>query len=120
MNFLKSFGLVLAKVIGAVSGITPIVASLLPEAQKVTTTKFLDKFDQAAQQILTVEAAFTAAYGEAKTGAQKLQAGQALIAPIIQGLDVLAGKKLINQTLYVDGIKDITNGIAKVLNAHEA
>ncbi len=122
LSFLKRAGVLLAKVIGAISGVAPAVETLLGQyntayATKVTT--IIDTFQAILQKAVDTEVAFSAVYPGAKTGAQKLQALSALIAPVIAEVELIKGKKIANAVLYNEALVDISNGAAKLLNAIE-
>lgn len=118
LSFLKKVGLMAVKVIGIMSGLLPAVEAMTSATSPLKPVE--DKLDQIVKAALSVEIAFTAAYGpDVKTGAQKVQALSALIGPIVQGAEVLSGKKLKNDVLFSQGLHDIANGVAEILNSYE-
>jgi hypothetical protein len=51
------------------------------------------------------------------TGAQKLAASAPLVANILKTSELVSGKKIADEVLFMQGATDITSGMAKILNS---
>lgn len=116
MNFLKKFGQVMLRIIGVVTGVMPILSQSLPAAVSGAVTRVEDKLTQAFNVIMTAETMF-AAIGAVKAGPDKLKASVPFIAQLIQQSELVAGKKIENESLFTQGVTSITSGLADVLNS---
>lgn len=119
MSFLKKLGLTLVTVASDVLGLAPFVSPLItgllgsnPKAQAVASTVIND-FSKVGQVVVQTEAILQGA----GNGAQKLQAATPLVAQIIKTSELLAGKKIANEALFIQGAQKITSGTADVLNS---
>ncbi len=113
VSFLKSFGLAVARVLGVVSGITPVIESAAPVTRPV-----LDKLTQIGAMVMQVEAVFAAISDPAgKTGSQKLKAATPLVAQVIQSSELVAGKKIKDEQAFTAAVTTITSGVADLLNS---
>ena len=116
MSFLKKLGLVLASVASTALGIGPIVAPLLGGGTRATgvvstVTNDLTLIGSVIAQVETIFA------GEDGTGPQKFKAAVALVGPIIRTSQLVAGKKIADESKFKDGINGVTQGIVDVLNS---
>ncbi len=113
VSFLKAFGLAVVKIVGVVSGIAPLVETAAP-----LTRPYFDKFSEIAKAVLNVEAVFAAISDPGvKTGSQKLKAATPLVAQIIQSSELLAGKKIKDEGLFIEACRNITSNMADLLNS---
>jgi len=118
MTWLKKAGLVLLKVLQYAAGIMPIVATALPSLG--APVKEADTLTKISGAVVTAEAMIAAISDPgAKTGAQKLKAATPLVAQIIHGSELLAGKKIKNEALFEQACTGITSNVADLLNSLE-
>ena len=117
MNFLKKLGSIALKIIGLWAGFSPLVSQSLsgsPTGQKV-----VGEVTQAFGVITTAEQMFTAAYGTGvKLPSHKLAAATPFIAQLIQGTDMLIGKKPKDESMFTEGVQDFTGALVKILNSY--
>ena len=114
VSFLKSFGMILAKIALAEAGIVQGVKAADPAVAPT-----VDKLDAIFQNILATEGMFAAAYPGQQTGAQKLAAAGTLVTPILNSVQLISGKKIANAAQYAQGANAVINGIVAMLNSVE-
>jgi len=119
MSFLKSFGTILARIIGVIAGVSGVINPLLDQHVQTVATNVEDKATQILQAVMNVEASFAAAWPNTQTGVQKLQAATALVGPILAQIDQIRGRKIANEAKWVASVKTITGGVADLLNSYE-
>jgi hypothetical protein len=119
MSFLKSFGTILARIIGVVAGVSGVINPLLDQHAQTVATNVQDKATQILQAVMNVEASFAAVWPTTQNGAQKLQAATALVGPILAQVDQISGRKIANEANWVAAVKTITGGVADLLNSYE-
>lgn len=118
MTFLKKLGTVVLKIIGVATGVIPLIQGAFPQATP-TTTAIKDKLNEALNVIVTVEQAFTAAFGpDAKKGSDKLNAAKPFIAQLLQQSELLIGKHPKDEAAFELAVTNITSSLANVLNAY--
>jgi hypothetical protein len=119
MTFLKKLGGILVAGLGLFTGIWPLLKNAIPGASTNTTVATVENdFTKVANVIVGVEATIAAISDpNAKTGAQKLQAAAGQVAGIIRASELISGKKIANEALFIEGSTDVTNGFAKILNS---
>lgn len=114
MTFLKKLGGFLAKAVQIAVGVGPIILPFIGSSKTAQiATAAVNDFTAVGQTILTVEAAFQ---GQG-TGAQKLAAAVPLVSGIVKTSELVAGKKIANESLFTQGCEKITNGMVDVLNS---
>ncbi|MBO0887486.1 hypothetical protein J2P12_00135 [Candidatus Bathyarchaeota archaeon] len=115
-SFLKKLGQIIANVAGVAAGVGPIVIPFLGagKAPAVAATGIND-LTSIGSLVVQIEAAFAAIPGS--TGAQKLQAAVPLVANIVRTSEMLAGKKIHDETLFTKGCTEITQGVVDLLNS---
>lgn len=115
MTFLKKLGSVLAKGLAVATGIWPLVSGLFGSDTKVTeyVPGVINDLSQIAGIVVQVEAVVQTP----GSGAAKLQAAAPLVANVIRTSQLISGKKIANETLFVQGCTKITDGMADVLNS---
>lgn len=117
MTFLSKLGSILAKVIGIVTGIGPIIQPFLGSGKAGTVaTTAINDLTQIGQVVVTAEALIQGT----GTGATKLAAATPLIAQIVQTSEMVSGKHIANEALFIQGCSKITGGTADVLNSLDA
>lgn len=122
MTFLQKLGKVLGTVVniaGIAAGVGPVLQSFLGSAApKVASTIGTVTNDLSAIGGIVVQAeAMIQASG---SGIQKLAAATPLVANIIQTSELISGKKIANETLFIQGSQKITSGMADILNSLHA
>jgi len=120
MTFLQKLGKVLAtiaNVAAVAAGIGPILQPFLGSgtASKIASTAVND-LTSIGQVVLQAE---TLIQGTG-TGATKLSAATPLVAQIVQTSELIAGKKIANEALFIQGSQKITSGMADILNSLHA
>lgn len=128
MSWLKTAGQFLATGVGIVAKIEgfepfidPLIRGLLPKtstAQNYVTTVEND-LTKIGGVVTTVECVITAS-GLQATGGDKLKAAAPLVMEIVQGSEMLAGKKIKDQAAFEKACQGITSNVADLLNALEA
>ena len=120
MTFLSKLGKVLATIVniaGIAAGIGPILGSFLgSKVQAGVATvagKIVNDLTAVGQTVLMAE---TMIQGTG-TGAMKLAAATPLVAQIIQTSELVAGHKIANEALFIQGSQKVTSGVADILNA---
>ena len=121
MTFLSKLGKVLATIVniaGIAAGIGPILQGFL--GSNASTSKagavvgtVVNDLTAIGQTVLSAE---TLIQGTG-TGATKLAAATPLVAQIIQTSELVAGHKIANEALFIQGSQKITSGVADILNA---
>lgn len=116
-TFLSKLGKALATGLAIAAGVGPIVIPFLGsgKAASIASTAVND-FTAIGQTVVSAEALIQGA----GTGAAKLAAATPLVTQIIQTSELVAGKKIANEALFVQGSSKITSGMADVLNSLEA
>lgn len=121
MSFLTKLGLILAKV-GSVAaelaGLPSLQALLSPRVAAVEG-KVVSELGSIGALVSVVEGVFTAMGNQTGSGAQKLAAIVPQVAKVIQASELVASRKLKDETLFTKGVTDITSGVAEVLNSLE-
>lgn len=121
MTWLKKAGTIILKVIGIASGIWPVLAPNLPAGASTVESKVVSELAQVGQVIVTAEGMIGAINDpSAQTGGDKLKAATPFVAQIIQQSELLAGKKIKNEQLFIQGATAVTSGMADVLNSLES
>jgi cellulase/cellobiase CelA1 len=120
ISWLKKYGSSILKDIGIVLGFVPLITQATNTSSNTTVTKVTDTLTGIAGIIQTVEAAFSAAFGSAQTGAAKLQAVQPEVTTLVQqwlAADFPGTAKIGNQPLFAQGVQEISQGVVDVLNS---
>ena len=119
-TFLSKLGKVLGTVVniaGIAAGVGPILQGFLGSAgaAKAAVTVGTVTNDLTAIGGVVVQA--EAIIQTPGSGSAKLAAATPLVANIIQTSELLSGKKIANEALFIQGSQKITSGMADVLNA---
>lgn len=124
ISWLKKYGLTILKDIGVVLGFVPQVVSATNTSTNSTVSTVSNTLTGIAQIVQTIEAAFAAAFGgTAQTGAAKLQAIQPEVSTLIQqwlAADFPGTAKIGNQTLFAQGVQEVSQGVVDILNSIES
>jgi hypothetical protein len=115
MTFLKKLG----EIIAQGSKIAGMILPFIPNVRNLPVERITDTLNAIINVIVQVEAigAVFNKNGSEMTGEDKLKAATPLVAQIILQSDVVSGKRIENQTLFMTGVKKITNGVVDVLNS---
>ena len=118
MTFLATLGAYLAKGIAVISGLAPLLGPLFGskvQAVAGVATTVINDLTAMGSVVVSAEALLGAG-----TGPAKLAAATPLIANIIKTSELVSGHEIADETLFIQGCTDITNGIAEVLNSLSA
>lgn len=116
MTFLSKLGKVLATVVniaGMAAGVGPILAPFLGSKVSAVFGKVTNDLTSIGQVVVQVEAILQGG----GNGAQKLAAATPLTAQIVQTSELVAGHKIANEALFIQGCQKITSGTADVMNS---
>ncbi len=122
MTFLKKLGQVLLQVVGVATGMGPLIAPFLGSGSKAATVAgtVVNDLTSIGSVVVQIETAFQA-LGPSVTGAQKLAAAIPLVANIIKTSEMVAGKKIANETLFTQAVTEYTQATVDLLNSlHES
>lgn len=114
MTFLKKLGTILANVAGIAVGIGPLIKPFVGSGKAGSILESATNDLVAVGQIVVQTEAILQTPG---SGATKLAAAAPLVAGIVKTSELVAGKKIANEALFIEGCTDITSGVAKVLNS---
>ena len=113
-SFLKKLGQI-ARGIGQVAGIGgPIITALYPRSTAVVGNT-LDVTSGIANAVISVEVLMNG-----KTPAEKLTGATQLATVVVKTSNLLDGKKIKDEALFVKGCTKMTDGMVDVLNSLEA
>lgn len=113
MTFLKKLGTVILRIIGISNAVLPIIEQAAPQSAPIA-----DRLTQAFNVVVTTEQMFTAAFGpDAKKGSDKLKAATPFVAALVQQIDLVAGRKPKDETLFADASTRLTSALADILNS---
>lgn len=114
LTFLKKLGQILANADGIAAGIGPFIKPFLGsgEAAKYVGTAVND-LTQIAGVVTTVEAIIQTP----GSGATKLAAAVPLVQQIITSSELVAGKKVANNDLFVKACQEFTQATVDLLNS---
>jgi hypothetical protein len=113
MTWLKKYGSLFLKVVGVISGVTPLIQQAVPTTVGTETGKVVDKLNQIGNMVVLAEALIQGA----GKGSERLTAATPLVGQVIQTSELLVGKKITNEALFEQGCTKITSGMADVLNS---
>lgn len=116
MTFLSKLGKVLATIVniaGMAAGIGPILQGFLGSKVGAVVGTAVNDLTAIGQTVLSAETIIQAP----GSGAAKLSAATPLVAQIIQTSELVAGHKIANEALFIQGSQKITSGVADILNA---
>lgn len=112
MSFLKQFGRVVLAGSKLAIGLSPLIPTSTSKEEKVK-----DTIENIAGVILTTEALGASLN---TLGVAKLNASAPIVAQLLMQCDLIKGKKIKDQTLFLEGSKAVADGMAKILNSlHE-
>lgn len=117
MTFLKKLGQILASIAGVAAGIGPIVLPFLGSGKAASVaTVGINDLTSIGQVVVQAEALMQTP----GSGAAKLTAATPLVAQIIQTSELVVGKKIANEALFLQGSAKVTSGVADILNSLDA
>ncbi len=118
-TFLGRLGKILSTLVNIASyavGIGPILKPFLGSAGSTVVAAAgtaVNDLTSIGQIVLQAEALIQGT----GLGATKLAAASPLVAQIVQTSELVSGRKIANETLFIQGCTKITSGIADVLNS---
>lgn len=116
MSFLKKFGKVLVKGLGIVLGFGPVVGQLIPgDKDDRVIAKVTDTLDQMSNIVLITEGMLAGI--KKATGLDKLNAATPFVEQIIRRSELMSGKEIMDEAKFTAAIRQITGGIADLLNS---
>ena len=115
MTFLKKLGQVLLKIVGVALQIEPLAAPFIG-SQAPVLVKAANDLTAIGQVVVQAEALIQGS----GTGATKLAAATPLVANIIKSSELLANKKIANETAFITACQGITSNMADLLNSLDA
>lgn len=119
MDFLKKLGTIIVNVAGIAVGVGPLIKPFLGSGQAATVVGIaVNDLTQIGSLVATIEAAFAAVPNS--TGAQKLQALVPLVANIIKTSEIVSGKTVADNPLFLQGCTEIGQGMVDVLKSLNA
>lgn len=119
MTWLIKAGQTLLKVVGFISGLTPLIGRTLPGEAGQEISQIGATVDQAFSVIQVAEAMF-AATGAEKTGPQKLAAASPFIGKLLLSSETLLHAKIADQTKFNAAVTQITSSLSDLLNSLDA
>lgn len=113
MTFLKKLGQILFKLLAVATSIGPIITPFLGSGKsgQIATTGIND-LTSVGQVVVQIETAMQGAAGTAK-----LAACIPLVGNIIRTSELVAGKKIANETLFTTAVQEYTQATVDLLNA---
>jgi protein-disulfide isomerase len=115
MTFLKKLGLVLAKGLAVATGIWPLVSGFFGSGS--STSEYVPKVINDLTQIGGIIVQVEAVIQTPGSGAAKLAAATPLIANVVRTSELISGKKIANETLFLQGCGKLGDGMADILNS---
>lgn len=115
MTFLKKLGEILAKGVAVAPVVGRIVRPFLGSAAGLEQTVENDLV--AIGGVVVAGEAFLQEQG---SGADRLRKSTPLVSNIVRTSELVAGKKIANEALFLQGCGKITDGTADVLNSLDA
>src|SRR5713101_5351140 len=114
MTFLKKLGQILANVVGIAVGIGPLVKPFLGSGKAATyVSTGINDLTSIGQIVIQIE---TALQGPNR-GPERLAAILPLISNIVKTSEMVAGKKIAEDTLFTKGCQEIGQGVVDILNS---
>jgi len=112
MSWLKRVGLIALQVTGILAVFQPIIAAQSEGAGKAVSTSlnFAEKIISIIMQVEIIGAAMSL------TGSKKLAAAAPAVTQVVLS-DIIAGKKLRNKPLMVEGAVELASAFAKILSS---
>jgi len=115
MTFLAKLGSFLAKAVAIAAGVGPLVQPFLGSHAGVAP-QVVNDLTQIGQVVLQAETLIQTP----GSGPQKLQAASPLVGQIIRTSELVAGHRIANEALFLQGATKVTDGLADVLNSIDA
>lgn len=116
MTFLKKLGSIIASVSNIFLGFAPLLQKELPQSAGVLQVVSKD-IAAIADAVVNAEAL---GQMQGMTGAEKAKYLAPLVAQIILSGTIVAGKKIDNQALFLQGCGNLGGAVADILNSLHA
>jgi len=116
MTFLKKLGQILATAGAVAFGVYPLIQPLLGSGKaKDITGEAVNDLSAIGQLVVMIETAL-----QGKPGPEKLAALLPLVENIVKTSELVSGKKIANDALFTQGVKEVSQGVVDILNSlHE-
>lgn len=115
MTFLAKLGSILAKGIAILTGLGPLVQQYAGAKTGAVVNTVVNDLTAVGGVVLNVESVLGAGNGQAK-----LKAAAPLVANIVKASELISGHKIANETLFNQGVVDLTNAVAEIMNSLSA
>ena len=112
MTWLAKIGSFLAKGIAILTGLEPLIAPYIGAKGSSVATNVINDLTQIGSVVVQAEAILGSG-----TGPQKLANAAPLVANIVKTSEMLSGKHIKNETLFIQGCTDLTSAVAEILNS---
>lgn len=112
-TFLSKLGKVLAEVLVVAAGVGPVIAPFLGSKVSATAGTVVNDLTSIGQVVVSAETLIQTP----GSGTTKLAAATPLVSQIVMTSELVAGKKIANEALFIQGCSKITSGTADVLNS---
>ena len=116
MTFLAKLGSFLAKGIAILAGFEPLIAPYLGQKANTVINTVTNDLTAVGGVIVQAEALLQ---GQG-TGPQKLAAAAPLVVNIVKTSEMVSGRQIANEKLFIQGCTDLTNAVAEILNSLSA
>lgn len=113
MTFLAKLGKALAQGVAVATGVWPIVSQFFGQKAQAVATTIINDLSQIGGIVTTVESVIQTP----GSGAVKLAAAVPLVANVVRSSEMVAGHKVANEALFIQGCQKITDGTADILNS---
>jgi hypothetical protein len=116
-SILKKIGEIILKGKEIIPIVGPFIKAYAPDnIDKVVDVASL-KLDELGRIVITTEA-----IGQALglSGEDKLKAAIPLFGQVVMQSALIGGKRIDDEVLYNEGLKDLTNGVVKIMNSVKA
>ena len=120
MTFLKKLGSILAKGLAMATGIWPIVQGFFGSSTSPVVhgaVEYVPTIINDLTQIAGIVVQVEAIIQTPGSGADKLKAATPLVANVVRTSELISGKKIANDTLFIQGCGKLTDGMADILNS---
>ena len=116
MTFLSKLGSFLAKGIAILTGLGPLISPYLGSKANATVGTVTNDLTAIGGIVVQAEAIIQTP----GSGAVKLAAAVPLVLNIVKTSELVSGKKIANEALFLQGCTDLTNAVVEILNSLDA
>lgn len=112
MTWLSKIGSFLAKGIAILTGLEPLIQPYIGAKGSGVAATVVNDLTAVGSIVVQAEALLGSG-----TGAQKLANAAPLVANVVKTSELLSGKHIKNEQLFIQGCTDLTNAVAEILNS---